>query len=330
MTMGKQKIRRVVVVDDSRTAQAILDAAFSGRPDFELVEVAQNAVEGENMIRRLAPDLVTIDLSMPYIDGAGLLERIGHYDLLCKVIVSDQAVANIGLAAKLEALGADLCISKRLITDNPVLFFGKLLKACKRVEEAAIGRLDQPLVLSSDVTRTSGVRLRGLPVNYGWPVPADENMRLAMLQAKQLANAVKENHFDRITQLTAEATDFPVCLLTFIDRDTQWIKSAYGFQGSTTSRAEAVCNHVIATGALFTVSNMATDTRFAALPSVAGSPGFRTYAGCPVVSNVGVRLGSLCILDTKVRPLTVPVTRKLTAFADIISGIVEARPTMAA
>jgi DNA-binding NarL/FixJ family response regulator len=330
MITGKQKVRRVVIVDDSRTSQAILEAAFSGRREFRVIGVAANAADGEDLIRRLAPDLVTIDLCMPYIDGASMLETVRGMTTVCKVVVSDQAASNIAVAAKMQALGAALCIGKRAVADDPALFFKKVIKACERFDDGAIMRENGRLNLNSDPARKFGVRVHREPLDLGFPVPADEHLRLSILEAKQLANAVRERHFDRITQLTAEATGFPVCLLTFIDSDTQWIKSSYGYKGDLTSRADAICNHVIATGALFVVPNTTTDARFASRPFVVGSPGFRTYAGCPIVSDVGVRLGSLCILDTKVRPLTLPVTRKLAAFADIVSGIVEARPRVAA
>jgi CheY-like chemotaxis protein len=322
------KVRRVVIVDDSRTAQAILEASFSESRKFDVVGVAASAVAGEDLVRRLAPDLVTIDLCMPYIDGAGMLGAITNRTEVCKVIVSDQAVANVGLATKLKALGAALCVGKREVAEDPTAFFRKVIKACERVEDAVTKRHDDRLVLSSDLSRAFRVRSPGQLVNVGYPVPADEDLRLEILQAKHLANAVRERHFDRITQLTAEGTGFPVCLLTFIDGDTQWIKSSFGYECGSTPRADAICNHVIATGAPFVVPNTTTDARFATRSFVVESPGFRTYAGCPIVSDAGVRLGSLCILDTKVRPLGLPIMRKLAAFADIMSGIVESRASL--
>jgi chemotaxis response regulator CheB len=72
--MGPDKVaRRVVVVDDSRTIQAILDNAFSARTDFRVVGFAADGNVAAEMIRRLMPDVVTIDLAMPYIDGEALL-----------------------------------------------------------------------------------------------------------------------------------------------------------------------------------------------------------------------------------------------------------------
>ena len=317
-------------MDDSRTSQAILETAFETRLDFKVVGIASDAETGRDMIRRLAPDLVTIDLCMPYIDGTSMLGMIASMTAVCKVIVSDQATQSVFLSSKLEALGASLCIGKRDVIADPSDFFRKVNKACDRIAAAAsVGRGAGP-VLSSDPSRRPGVRRPSEAVHFGYPVPHDEHARLQLIRRKQLANAARERQFDQITQYTASATDFPVCLLTFIDRDTQWIKSSYGFEGQSTRRADAFCSHTIASESLFIVANAATDVRFSGNPFVVGQPGFRTYIGHPVVSDEGVRVGALCVLDTKVRTVSVPVRRQLAAIANVVGGMIDSRPAVAA
>lgn len=329
MAIVKQSRRRVVVVDDSRTSQAVLEAAFDARPDFEVVGVAANAADGIDLVRRLGPDVVTIDLCMPYVDGAGMLDLMVAMTGVCKLIVSDAAVDNVRVSSKLESLGASFCASKREVANDPAGFFRKVNRACDRVA-VAVRHEAYPDMLSSDPSRRSGVRIPGPPVHYGFPIPADEEDRLCALQAKRLANAMRERQFDLITRFASEATGFPVCLLTFIDRDTQWIKSCFGFEGDSLARADAFCNHTIAAGALFVVPNAESDPRFASNPFVVGEPGFRTYVGHPIVSEAGVRLGALCVLDTKVRSVTAPVTRRLASLSGIIGSMIDSRPAHAA
>ena len=182
----------------------------------------------------------------------------------------------------------------------------------------------------SNSTRRPALRQTGNLVHYGFPIPIDEEVRLEALQSKHLANAVREREFDLITRFAAETTGFPVCVLTFIDRETQWIKSSFGFEGQSGPRSDAFCNYTIAGGQLFVVHDAAIDPRFQTNPAVVGEPGFRTYAGQPVVSAEGVRLGALCVLDTKVRPVTAAMTRKLASVAEIIGSIIDKRPMMAA
>lgn len=322
------QIRRAVIIDDSRTSQIILEEAIHSGPGFKVVGVANDASTGLDLVKTLSPDLVIINLTMPYIDGAALLTRMTGMPRLCKLIISEQAATNVFMARKLESLGATLCLGKRELSENPQSFLKKIVKACDEIEKAASDRGSADL--SSDVSRRSGVRrLRG-DVDLGVPIPFDENDRLILLERARLANAVRENQFDLITRHVAEQTDFPVCLLTFIDRDTQWIKSSFGFATGQTARADAFCTYTIASGDFFVVRNAVTDPRFMENPYVVGEPFLRTYAGQPVVSIEGTRVGSLCIFDTRVRAIRPQVPRQLKTFADLIGCMIDSRLALAA
>ena len=318
----------MVVVDDSRTSQAILESTFNSNSSFVVVGVASDATVGIELARKLAPDLVTIDLCMPYIDGSELLQMLANYTSICKIVVSEQITKSISVASKLEALGASLCVTKSMVANDPRAFFKKVVKACESVE-AAQGYGAPVLTLSSELGRRSGCRQNKSPVHYGYPIPVDESARLVALREKSLANAVRERQFDLVTRYTADATGFPTCALTFIDESTQWIKSSYGYDEESTSRDVAICNYTIAAGSLFLVQNAETDQRFCGLPSVTDD-GLRTYVGYPVVSEGGVRLGALCLADTKVRLVTPTTIKRLTAMAEIVGTMIDGRHKLAA
>ncbi len=328
MPHADKKIRRVVVVDDSRTSQAILEAAFERHPNFVVVGIASDATTGFELACKLAPDLLTIDLCMPYIDGSALLGMLTDHTAICKVIVSEQITKSLALTNKLQAMGASLCISKSQLADDAGAFFKKLEKACEAVE-AAQGYGAPILKLSSDPARRAGYRAGKLPVHYGYPVPADEDDRLNALREHGLANAVRERQFDLVTRYTADATGFPLCALTFIDESTQWIKSSYGYDEESTPRSTAICNYTISAGALFVVQNAETDPRFCAFPSVKND-GLRTYVGYPVTSAAGIRLGALCLADTKVRLVTPTTVKRLSTMADIVGTMIDGRRPLAA
>ena len=323
MNQAPLKVRRVVVVDDSRTLQAILESAFDARPDFKVVGVASDAMAGLDLVNRLSPDLLTIDLCMPYIDGSSLLQTLESRTDICKVVVSEQITKSIAVASKLQSMGAALCISKRELADDVNTFFKKIVKACEAVESAPNYKVSS-LQLSSDPTRKKGFREGRPPVHCGYPIPSDEDARLLALQEKQLGNAVRERHFDLVTEYTAGATGFPMCALTFIDANTQWIKSSYGYDEDSTPRVNAICNYTIAAGALFVVQNAETDPRFRSNP-VVREDGLRTYVGYPVISEHGIRLGALCLADTKVRLVTPSIVKRLTTMAEIIGTMIDGR-----
>lgn len=319
--------RRVVIVDDSRTIQAFLDHAFGKRPDFRVVGFAGDATMAAEMIRRLMPDIVTIDLEMPYIDGAALLHMVSDLPRICKVVVSDVPDKNLSLNAALTEAGAAVCLSKRELAANPDQFFA-------RINAAADAQLDNRRHYSRAAHEASGAPRRPDgdqgQADPGFPVPIDEAARLRILRQKNLANSVRERTFDLVTDHIRKVTGFPVCLLTFIDRNVQWIKSASGFDVGRTPRDQAFCNYTIAQGGPFVVTNAATDCRFAKNPLVTGSPGIRCYAGHPVTTADGVQVGALCVIDNRVRSVSKHVLDELAGMSAIVADLIEQRPAMAA
>ena len=320
--------RRVVIVDDSRTIQAILDNAFSNRGDFRVVGFASDATAAVEMIRRLAPDIVTIDLCMPYIDGEALLEMLDDLDHVCKVVVSDKSVTSRLLAGRLIHAGASLCLGKGELVDNPLGFFRKINDAAdivasrKRIAQGRVGVAPLPSAVLS-MAQTAKPR-------YQFPVPADEKQRIVAGGRRNLFNAIRERQFDAVTKHIARLTAFPVSLLTFIDHDTQWVKSTYGLDVESTPRDQAFCNYTISQGGAFVVANAATDDRFSANPLVAEAPGIRSYTGHPVTTVDGVAIGSLCLIDTRVRTVSKHVLDQLAGMAEIVAEMINLRPARAA
>lgn len=67
---------KVVVADDSALMRRMLSDFFSSSPDFQVVGVAHNGLEAVQKVRELRPDLVTMDLQMPLLDGYGAIKQI--------------------------------------------------------------------------------------------------------------------------------------------------------------------------------------------------------------------------------------------------------------
>lgn len=328
MNVVPQTKKRVVIVDDSRTMQAILENAFSDRPDFNVVGVAGDARSGADMITLLRPDIATIDLCMPYIDGVALLELLGQPASTCAITVSDMTERNALLTTKLQKSGASACLSKRELAETPESFFDKVASAyatfevTRRCQTAAMGSDSKP-------NKAATVSVETMPVHFGYPVPLDEERRLDLLGRTQLGNAERERQFDLVTKHLAATTAFPVCLLTFIDKDTQWIKSGEGIELESTPREQAFCNYTISQGGAFVVANATEDSRFAANPLVAGDPQIRSYVGHPVIASDGTRIGALCLIDVKPRTVSNGALRQLAGMAEIVSAMIEQRPVPA-
>lgn len=325
MSVHDIRIKRVVIVDDSRTTQAILESVLRSCNGFEVVGVASDALSATKMIDALRPDMVTIDLCMPYIDGATLLESLAGLPAICKIVVSDHAANNMAIVARLRSAGAAACIAKREMLSDPAAFLRKL-------RSVAAG-FQAPLALRSpprEAATPGETRAYAQPSPVGFPIPADERERLDYIRRKQLANATPERQFDLLTGYLAQLTSFPVCLMTFIDKDTQWLKSAHGFARSSMPRYEAFCNHTIAQNGAFVVRNAANDPAFASHPLVIGDPHIRTYVGHPIITENGIHVGALCLIDPQVRVISDALLVNLKSMAEIAAEIINRRPLLAA
>lgn len=316
--------KRVVIVDDSRTIQAILDSIFCSGSGFHVVGVAGNAETAVEMVKRLRPDLVTVDLCMPYIDGTSLLTMLSDMRDVCKIVVSDHAAGNMAMVTKMRDLGAAACVAKAEIGASRAAFLRKIKSIVANGQ--ASGKFERSL---PSLTAAKPRTIRPAS-GFGFPVPADESQRLAYLHRKQLANATPERQFDLLTSYTAKLTAFPVCLMTFIDKDTQWLKSSFGLQVRSKARCEAFCNYTICQDETFVVRNAANDALFADNPQVRGDPQIKTYVGHPIITDEGVHVGALCVIDTQVRVVPDALIGRLAGMAEIAAEMINQRPRLAA
>ena len=96
---------KLLVVDDSALVRKLLGQVFAGEPDFE-VRFARNGLEALELLKPFAPDVITLDIHMPQMDGLACLDRI-MIERPCPVVMVSTLTAE-GAEATLEAfrLGA--------------------------------------------------------------------------------------------------------------------------------------------------------------------------------------------------------------------------------
>ncbi|HMS80005.1 MAG TPA: GAF domain-containing protein, partial [Burkholderiaceae bacterium] len=134
------------------------------------------------------------------------------------------------------------------------------------------------------------------------PILPRESERLAVLRELGVLDTPPEPAFDDLTGLARDLLGAPMAMVSLVDADRQWYKSAQGTDLRGTAREHAFCAHAIATEGLFEVPDARVDPRFADTPLVAGATGARFYAGVPLRVR-GLPMGTLCVLDTRVRRL---------------------------
>jgi two-component system chemotaxis response regulator CheB len=104
--MEKRRIR-VVIVDDSLVAREMLAQILTSDPEIEIVGQAKDGKQGVEMVAALKPDLVTMDIHMPHMDGLAAVEAIMAYSPTPILVVSSSVHGSgIGRAFDALALGA--------------------------------------------------------------------------------------------------------------------------------------------------------------------------------------------------------------------------------
>lgn len=103
---------RVLVVDDSPTMRGLLTVVLDSDPEIQVVGQASTAMEARTAIKALNPDVVTLDIEMPEMNGLDFLEKIMRLRPMPVIMVS--TLTHRGAAASLSALelGAFDCVGK--------------------------------------------------------------------------------------------------------------------------------------------------------------------------------------------------------------------------
>jgi signal transduction histidine kinase len=129
------------------------------------------------------------------------------------------------------------------------------------------------------------------------PIPRDETARLKELHQSGLLDSPQEAEFDEIVQFASSLCDMPISLISLVDSNRQWFKARVGLDETETSRDISFCAHAIMQEDLFEVPDTWEDIRFSDNPLVIAAPEIRFYAGMPLVTSNGSRLGTLCVID---------------------------------
>ena len=131
--------------------------------------------------------------------------------------------------------------------------------------------------------------------------PVDERTRQNALDALGVIDSGTDRQVDRIARMARDLLGASGASVTFLDHDRQWIKSAVSMSPDDMARADSFCNTTISRPRLFVVEDATTEEAFASHPWVIGAEHVRFYAGYPLETPDGVRVGALCVVDTKPR-----------------------------
>ncbi|MFP3342052.1 ATP-binding protein [Halomonas sp. SIMBA_159] len=131
-----------------------------------------------------------------------------------------------------------------------------------------------------------------------------EQARLEALHSLAILDTPPEERFDRITRLATHLFGVDIALVSLVDEERQWFKSRQGFSLTQTCRQESFCAHAIQGDGIFEIEDASKDPRFETNVLVTARRGIRFYAGMPLTTADGFRVGTLCIIHSEPRCLT--------------------------
>jgi len=157
-------------------------------------------------------------------------------------------------------------------------------------------------------------------------IPDNEDARLAAVRRYEILDTPRDGAFERITRIATLVLDVPIAIITIVDHDRIWFKSAQGLEGvEQIDRVPGLCASAILSDDLYLVRDAKVDPRTLANPLVAGEFGLRFYAAAPLQTHDGYNLGTMCVIDRDPRELTEEHVRVLEDLAALVIDELELR-----
>jgi PAS domain S-box-containing protein len=152
-------------------------------------------------------------------------------------------------------------------------------------------------------------------------LPTNESERLQELYSYDVLDTPSEQAFDRLTRVALQIFGVPFAMVALVDKERAFLKSSLGMPAADTPRHISFCAHAILSDEVLVVPDSLLDPRFQDNPLVTGPLGVRFYAGAPLKTSKGFRLGTLCVVDTTPHPA--PSERQLEGLEDLAAAVVE-------
>lgn len=149
--------------------------------------------------------------------------------------------------------------------------------------------------------------------------------RGALFERYDILGTQREKEFDDIVLLAKSILKTPFSVISFLNGDYQWFKAETGLGMDRTREQDSFCRFMPNGESIFMIEDALQDERVKNNIYVQGEPGLRFYAGAPLETPEGVRLGTLCVLDTAPRKLNEEEQTILQALARQVMALLELR-----
>jgi signal transduction histidine kinase len=156
-------------------------------------------------------------------------------------------------------------------------------------------------------------------------IPLNERERVDALRRYEILDTPPDGAFDRITALAARIFRVPISIVSLVDEDRIWFKSRHGIEPEEIGRQHGLCASAILQDEAWVVTDARIDPRTLTNPLVVGALGLRFYAGMPLTTHDGYKLGTLNVIDRAPREVTADEIQTLEDLAAVVVDEMELR-----
>lgn len=130
----------------------------------------------------------------------------------------------------------------------------------------------------------------------------NELKRIQVLEEYDILDSAPEKEFNEIIELASALFDAPISFISLIETERQWFKAIKGLSVTEAERKHAFCNYtIVQPEGAFVINDTEKDPRFSSNPYVVDDPNIRFYAGVALVTEEGLPIGTMCVIDRKPR-----------------------------
>jgi diguanylate cyclase (GGDEF)-like protein len=164
-----------------------------------------------------------------------------------------------------------------------------------------------------------------------WPVPVDEEARVAALRSFGVLDQPRQADLDAAARLAAYVCGVPTAVVNLIDGDRQWQAAAFGAEPGEVPREDSMCQHTVLGTEVVHVPDASAAAVFEDNPWVTGRiANVRLYASAPLLTRDGHAIGTVCAFSEQPGALDATQLGLLRDVADQVMALFEMRRMTAA
>jgi len=267
-------------------------------------------------------DVVACDSVADAVDAvADTVDAVGSGGVDC--IVTEYALP--------DGTGLDLVERVReLAPDTPCILFTNASPA--KIDTGPEDTVVEFLPKDMPDARSSLLRLVGNVVaartQVAYPLPPDEDERLAALSQYDRPGLDTVDSFDRLTELAQAHFDVDMAVVGLIDAHEERFLACAGADWDTLAREDTMCTHTILEDDMMVVEDVDADPRFSD-NDILSELDIKAYAGVPLRTPQGTAVGAFCLINERPRPFSESDLEDLRRFGDEAMEQLELRRRLA-